>query len=97
LEPVRQFVEPQLASGAERVLEAQSDVDAKSLLQEWAQAELGQTPVYRTADITGPDHARVFTVEVSIGGEVYGSGSGPNKQAAAQAAAEEALRRAGSA
>jgi ribonuclease III len=95
LEPVRQFIEPQLASAAEQVLEAQSDADAKSLLQEWAQAELGRTPTYRTVETSGPDHAREFTVEVLIGAEAYGSGVGRNKQAAEQAAAEQALQRVG--
>ena len=95
LEAVRQFVEPLLAQAAERVLDEQSDTDAKSLLQEWAQAEMGRTPTYRTVQTTGPDHARMFTVEVVIGDETLGSGVGRNKQAAAQAAAEEALRRVG--
>jgi ribonuclease-3 len=95
LEPVRRFVEPLLAQAAEQVLAAQSDMDAKSLLQEWAQAELGSTPTYRTVETSGPDHAKQFTVEVLIGAETYGSGLGRNKQAAAQAAAEEALRRVG--
>ena len=95
LEAVRAFVEPLLAQGAQRVQAEQADVDAKSLLQEWAQAELGRTPYYRTAEISGPDHAKLFTVEVYIGSEVYGTGTGRNKQAAAQAAAVEALRRVG--
>jgi ribonuclease-3 len=95
LEPVRRFVEPLLLGAAGRVLAAQSDVDAKSLLQEWAQAKLGSTPTYRTVETQGPDHARQFTVEVLIGNQAYGTGTGRNKQAAAQAAAEEALRRVG--
>ena len=36
----------------------------------------------------GPDHAKEFTVEVTIGGEAYGRGEGLSKQVAAQAAAE---------
>lgn len=95
LPTVRGFIEPLLASAAEQVLATQADVDSKSLLQEWAQAELGYTPYYRTVEMAGPDHAKVFTVEVTIGGDAYGSGQGRNKQAAAQAAAAEALRRAG--
>lgn len=68
-----------------------ADKDPKSRLQELAQAVLGVTPRYRTAGAEGPDHARVFTVEVSIGETVYGAGQGPNKQAAAQNAAQAAL------
>lgn len=95
LEVAAAFVEPLLADATERILEQQGDVDARSLLQEWAQAELGVMPNYRTVEESGPDHARVFTVQVTIGGELYGSGTGRSKQVAALAAAEEALGRAG--
>lgn len=70
-----------------------SDKDPKSRLQESAQAELGITPRYRTLRAEGPDHAKVFTVEVSIGETVVGEGSGPSKQLAAQRAAIDALAR----
>ena len=86
---VRQFVEPLFASIAN------ADLDPKSYLQEIAQAELGHTPRYHTVSAVGPDHQKEFTVQVLIGGEAYGAGAGPNKQAAAQAAARDALRKLG--
>lgn len=89
---VQQCVEPLFAEAARRILLAQSDVDSKSLLQEWAQSELGQTPLYMTVESTGPDHAKEFTVEVLIGGQRYGVGTGRSKQVAAQAAADDALK-----
>jgi ribonuclease-3 len=95
IEAARAFVEPLFQPAAARILNAEADVDPKSLLQEWAQAELGQTPRYHTLSATGPDHQKEFTVEVRLGGEVYGQGIGPSKQAAEQAAAEAALKRAG--
>jgi ribonuclease-3 len=67
--------------------------DAKSRLQEWSQAELKETPAYITLGASGPDHDREFTVEVRIGGEVFGTGTGKSKQQAAQAAAQDALTR----
>ncbi len=70
-----------------------SDKDPKSRLQESAQAELGITPRYRTLRAEGPDHAKIFTVEVSIGVTIVGEGSGPSKQLAAQRAAIDALAR----
>jgi ribonuclease III len=70
------------------------DKDPKSRLQEMAQAALGITPRYRTISAEGPDHAKVFHVQVSIGDTVYGEGEGPNKQLAAQSAAIDALSRA---
>ncbi len=92
---VRDFVEPLLGPTAERILREELDVDSKSLFQEWAQAELGLTPRYRTVSAIGPDHQREFTVEVSLGDEVYGLGVGRNKQLAAQAAAHDALKKVG--
>jgi ribonuclease III len=71
------------------------DKDPKSRLQELAQAIYGLTPHYRTVKAEGPDHAKVFTVQVSIGEYVCGEGQGPNKQSAAQSAAEDALSRRG--
>jgi ribonuclease-3 len=65
--------------------------DPKSRLQELAQGRLGLTPRYRTASAEGPDHAKVFTVEVAVGEAVCGQGEGPSKQAAAQNAAADAL------
>jgi len=67
------------------------DKDPKSRLQELAQGRLGITPRYRTVKALGPDHAKTFTVEVTIGETVYGHGEGPNKQIAAQRAALDAL------
>jgi ribonuclease III len=92
LEAVRTFATPWFGSVLDAMLSEQSDKDAKSRLQEWAQATLNQTPVYRTISATGPDHARQFTLEVSVAGRVYGTGSGLSKQSAAQAAAQAALK-----
>jgi ribonuclease-3 len=65
--------------------------DPKSRLQELAQARLGLTPRYSTASAEGPDHAKIFTVRVSVGEVICGEGKGSNKQAAAQRAATDAL------
>jgi ribonuclease-3 len=67
--------------------------DDKSRLQEAAQAELALTPSYRTVAAVGPDHAKVFTVEASLGDVIVGRGEGKTKQLAAQAAAKDALSR----
>jgi ribonuclease-3 len=95
LEAVRAYIEPMFAEAAEQILLTERDVDAKSLFQEWAQAELGQTPRYHTLSVSGPDHSREYTIDVLVNGESYGTGAGPNKQAATQAAARAALKRVG--
>ncbi|HEY8490802.1 MAG TPA: ribonuclease III [Dehalococcoidia bacterium] len=65
--------------------------DAKSRLQHLAQAMYQQTPSYRTVATEGPDHAKQFTVEVSVGDQVLGVGRGRSKQAAEKEAARLAL------
>ncbi len=93
LESVMQFMESRLEVAAEAVLDEESLFDARSLLQIWAQANVGETPRYRTIDAQGPDHAREFVVEVSIGSDMLGMGKGRSKQEAAQNAATDALSR----
>jgi ribonuclease III len=91
MDAARVFAEPQFTPALEEILRRSSDKDAKSLFQEWGQATLGQTPIYRTVSTEGPDHAREFTVEVLVGSTVVGRGTGHSKQVAAQAAARHAL------
>jgi len=91
LEPVRQILHPLIEPAAEAILAAEADKDAKSRLQEWAQARLGVTPRYRIVAEHGPDHAKTFVAEVLLGREVAGRGEGHSKQAAERAAAQEAL------
>lgn len=66
--------------------------DAKSRLQHLAQTVFGMPPHYRTVSAEGPDHAKVFTIEVIIGERSLGSGSGRSKRLAEKLAADEALR-----
>ncbi len=81
------------------LLEARSaEIDAqrqmkssKSRLQEHTQAALHITPTYRIVHEEGPDHAKVFTAQVLVGDEVWGSGVGNTKQAAQLAAADDAF------
>jgi ribonuclease-3 len=91
LEKTREIILALVEPAATRIIEGGLDRDHKSRLQEWSQRELGVTPVYRTVSERGPDHAKEFTVEVLLGGEVHGRGVGRSKQAAAQSAAKEAL------
>ncbi len=69
--------------------------DAKTTLQEWAQAKTLPPPTYEVVDRTGPDHAPVFIVSVSVSGFAPGQGKGGSKRLAEQNAAESVLRREG--
>jgi ribonuclease-3 len=66
-------------------------IDPKSRLQEIVQARSQRAPVYKTVAEEGPEHAKVFTVEVSSRGEVLGRGTGKSKQDAERQAATRAL------
>jgi ribonuclease-3 len=68
--------------------------DAKSEFQVWAQGHFNITPRYEMIASEGPDHAKIFTVQVLVGDEVWGEGRGLSKQHAAQAAAATAMLRA---
>ena len=92
---VKDWVLPLMESELAGARAEVADKDPKSRLQELAQGTLGVTPRYRTVSAEGPDHARTFTIEVSLGATVSGRGEGPNKQIAAQRAALDALARAG--
>lgn len=88
----REFVLRILANELERATEEKLDKDPKSRLQEVVQAEQRLTPVYRTDDATGPDHDRIFVVDVFVGETFLGRGSGRSKRAAEQEAAVAALK-----
>jgi ribonuclease-3 len=69
---------------------ASPPVDPKTTLQEAAQA-VGRAVSYHLVAETGPDHGRVFDVEVRVGGIRAGNGRGRSKKEAEQAAAAAAL------
>jgi len=69
--------------------------DFKTQFQEWCQKRYDILPRYETVRETGPDHQKIFEVELSIQGEVLGVGSGRSKKEAEQQAAKQALRQAG--
>lgn len=84
---VMRFVEPLLESATSQILLGRKDLDPKSLLQEWAQSQGLGTPFYQTISASGPDHAKVYEVEVVVQGKVLGRGAGHSKQSAAKSAA----------
>jgi ribonuclease III len=67
--------------------------DCKTELQELAQSVFGTVPRYVHKLPEGPDHARIFTVQVFIGEEIFGEGSGRTKKEAEQEAARVGLER----
>ena len=72
----------------DRIHSVKSDArDAKTTLQEWAQARGLMPPKYTVIDRVGPDHAPEFTIEVTLeGGERARANAGAKRQAEQQAA-----------
>lgn len=87
LEVVDRFFSEALAG----VAEGRNGQDYKTLLQEDAQLRLKLSPRYRVVSETGPDHEKIFEVEVSIGSAIYGRSTGRSKKEAEQAAARQTL------
>jgi ribonuclease-3 len=92
LEPARQFI---LREMGEAILEAgRPDYfgrDHKSRLQEALQAFGRPLPQYRIAGEVGPEHRKLFHVEVLVDGERLAEGAGRTKKDAEQDAAKAAL------
>jgi len=88
---VQEFVAKLCSEVVDYILLTHKDEDPKSLFQEWIQAQGLPTPHYVTRSANGPDHAKMFEVDVVVGGDVFGSGTGHSKQIAAKMAARNAL------
>lgn len=65
--------------------------DAKTSLQEWAQARGLPVPVYKLIEQTGPAHAPTFTIEVMVRNYPSRKASASSKRTAEQLAAEALL------
>jgi len=84
------FLEPQMEDVGESERQL---VDFKTELQEQLQARRAGRVEYTVTSEEGPDHQKLFTVEVMIDGEFGARGAGLTKKAAEQAAARHALER----
>jgi ribonuclease III len=65
--------------------------DHKTYLQEVTQSLYKSTPLYRLVDSWGPEHEKIFRVEIQVGGQFLGVGVGKSKKEAEQNAAHVAL------
>ena len=94
IEEVRQVVLPFFEPQIEDVGDSDQQLkDFKTALQEELQAHHRARAEYGVTSEEGPDHQKLFTVEVMIGGESLAQGIGLTKKAAEQAAARQALER----
>ena len=95
LDSVKKFFFPLLESAIDEIFENHRFQDSKSYLQEWAQSQGYVAPVYVTRNSLGPDHSRIFEVEVCVNQKTIGEGKGSSKQIAEKDAAYNALKELG--
>lgn len=86
------MVDGLLAEEWQKLTSRDTDIDYKSKLQELTQSQYQSTPVYRLVSETGPDHSKVFKIEVFINNKVFGAASGKSKKLAETEAARLALQ-----
>ena len=95
MEPARSFVAARVLNAAtSREAVADPEIEAsitnfKSALQELAQSRKLPQPKYAIVQERGPEHSKIFTVEVRVGKELTGHGEGASKKLAAQRAARQ--------
>lgn len=82
----RILIEPNIKEGEYLI-----DENFKSQLLEYAQGTKHDIPSYSVIAEEGPQHERIFTIEVTIGNKIKGIGKGRNKKSAEQEAAKDAL------
>lgn len=85
------FLRPLIASEIDRVLANRHRKDFKTELQEYCQRTWHSYPEYKILKKSGPEHERMFSVEVEIHGKAAGVGTGKSKKEAEQAAAKMAF------
>ena len=83
---VRKFILEPFEAG-----EGYAELDYKTELQEHIQRKSGQMLSYRLVGESGPDHAKVFTMEALLNGKSIAVGEGRSKKDAEQSAARKAL------
>jgi ribonuclease III len=95
----RQFIVDKILESVEsgEGVDSMGLLNHKGMLHERAQALGLPAPQYTTIEASGPDHAKVFTVEVRIGDQLVGRASATSKKAASQQAAEILMGQLGSA
>lgn len=87
----RDFIYRNIITHARRDELMLSDKNYKSMLLEFVQSKKLSSPKYITVSEEGPNHERVFSVDVMVSGLRHGTGSGRSKKEAEQNAAREAL------
>ena len=88
IEPCRRLILDTIWAHKE---EAWKSTNYKGKLIEYCHSHEIENPIFLVKDISGPDHQKIFEIQVKIGLKTYASGMGTNKKTAEQTAAQLAL------
>ena len=91
MEPAREFINTFVLTDVP--VKKLRNADYKTALQELVQQKKNQVLAYALVDESGPDHDKHFTVQVSLNGNVVGTGEGKSKKRAEQDAAHNAIEK----
>jgi ribonuclease III len=87
------FINRYILNDLTTILSEERNRNFKSMLLEYSQSKSYGLPAYHVMREEGPDHNKVFTIQVKVNDQVLGKGSGNSKKYAEQMAAKNALRK----
>ncbi|MCG8572760.1 MAG: ribonuclease III [Spirochaetes bacterium] len=90
LAKVRDFVIKLFRDEIKKVVDNQQGKDYKTLLQEYIQKQYKDCPTYRLIEERGPEHNKIFYMEVLLGEKILGKGEGRSKKEAEKSSAKNA-------
>lgn len=87
------FIHNKLLVRTKKIISEEQNRNFKSILLEYSQSKNLGLPRYLVRNEEGPDHNKLFTIEVLINSEVLGMGKGNTKKKAEQISAKNALKK----
>ncbi len=93
LETSINFIDRNLLTRIDKIISEDQNKNFKSMLLEYSQSKNLGLPQYIVKNEEGPDHNKLFTIEVLINNEVLGMGKGNSKKKAEQISAKSALKK----
>ncbi len=93
LQAAIQFIQQFILNELSTIITEERNKNFKSMLLEYSQSKSYGLPVYFVTREEGPDHNKVFTIQVKVNDQVLGVGTGNSKKFAEQMAAKNALKK----
>jgi len=93
LKKISKIISPFIEEELKLITQSGYIEDYKTLLQEISQKEMKCLPQYSLIKEKGPDHKKIFCIEVKLKEITYGTGLGESKKEAEQSAAQDALKK----